>query len=185
MSESGPTVAVDTLFRFMSTITCLDKIKELRKHARDEGQFRKLVELEVIGSSVIADWGHKRVYMIADIDFKTNPVSKMFIYNGQEISIAQYMHDVYGKEVKDFNQPLIMVKHGEEYIYLTPEFCRIDGVPEQIRASPGMRDALAVCRTTPEAKMREIVQMMQTLMQQQILKDFEVSINSAPVELTN
>lgn len=37
MSESGPTVAVDTLFRFMSTVTCLDKIKELRKHARDNG----------------------------------------------------------------------------------------------------------------------------------------------------
>ena len=31
MCESGLTVAVDTLFRFMSTITCLDKIKELRR----------------------------------------------------------------------------------------------------------------------------------------------------------
>lgn len=30
MSESGVTVAVDTLFRFMSTITCLDKINELK-----------------------------------------------------------------------------------------------------------------------------------------------------------
>lgn len=134
---------------------------------------------------MIADWGNKRVYMISDIDFKSNPVSKKFIHNGEEKSIAQYMNDVYNKEIKDFNQPLIVVKHGDEFIHLPPEFCRIDGVPDSIRASPGMRDALAVCRTTPEAKMREVVQMMQTLMQQQVLKDFEVSVNSAPVELTN
>ena len=40
MSESGITVAVDTLFRFMSTITCLDKINDLKLHARDDGQFK-------------------------------------------------------------------------------------------------------------------------------------------------
>ena len=31
MTETGVTVAVDTLFRFMSTITCLDKIRELKR----------------------------------------------------------------------------------------------------------------------------------------------------------
>ena len=166
MSESGLTVAVDTLFRFMSTITCLDKINDLRRHARDDGQFKKLVEEQIVGSSVIADWGNMRVYIVAGIDFNTNPVAKMFIYNNTEITVAQYMHDVYGKEIKDFNQPLIMVKHGEEFIHLPPEFCRIDGVPDSIRASPGMRDCLAVCRTTPERKMQEIKQMMATLMNQ-------------------
>ena len=64
---------------------------------------------------MIADWGNKRVYMISDIDFKSNPVSKKFIHNGEEKSVAQYFNDVYGKEVKDFNQPLIVVKHGDEF----------------------------------------------------------------------
>ena len=36
MSETGITVAVDTLFRFMSTITCLDKINELKKQAKND-----------------------------------------------------------------------------------------------------------------------------------------------------
>lgn len=166
MSELGVTVAVDTLFRFMSTITCLDKINDLRRHARDDGHFKKLVEEEVVGTSVIADWGNKRVYIVSGIDFKVNPVSKKFVYNNSEISVAQYMNDVYGKQIKDFNQPLLMVKHGEDFIHLPPEFCRIDGVPDSIRASPGMRDCLAICRTTPEKKMQEIKQMMATLMQQ-------------------
>ena len=88
MSESGITVAVDTLFRFMSTITCLDKINDLKRHARDDGQFKKLVEDEVVGSSIIADWGNKRTYKIAGVDFKANPVSKKFVYNNVEISVA-------------------------------------------------------------------------------------------------
>ena len=60
------------------------------------------------------------------------------------------MLDVYGKAVRDPRQPLIIVKHGDFMIHLPPEFCRIDGVPASIKASPAMRDCLAICRTTPD-----------------------------------
>ena len=60
---------------------------------------------------------------------------------------------------------MIIVKHGEDMIYLPPEFCRIDGVPEQIRASPGMRDCLALCRTTPNEKMAQVQRCIHDLMQ--------------------
>ena len=185
MSESGITVAVDTLFRFMSTITCLDKINDLKRHARDDGQFKKLVEEEVVGSSIIADWGNKRTYKIAGVDFKFNPVSKKFVYNNVETSVAQYMQEVYGKAITDFKQPLIMVKHADEFIYLPPEFCRIDGVPDSIRASPAMRDCLAICRTEPNQKMREIDNVVSILMRQQIFRDWNLSINSTPIEMRN
>ena len=150
MSETGVTVAVDTLFRFMSTISCLDKINELKRQARDDRRFKELVESEVVGSSVIADWGNKRTYQITGIDFETNPTNKKFVYNNEEICVSQYMKDVYGKIITDHRQPLIIVKHGENMIHLPPEFCRIDGVPDSIRASPGMRDCLAICRVNPE-----------------------------------
>ena len=88
MTEMGLTVAVDTLFRFMSTITCLEKIRELKHQARTENEFGDLIESEIIGSSVIADWGNKRVYRIAGIDFDTNPISQKFVYNDQEVSVA-------------------------------------------------------------------------------------------------
>lgn len=150
MSETGITVAVDTLFRFMSTITCLDKINELKKQAKNDKQYRELVQTQVVGSSIIADWGNKRTYQITDIDFDANPSNKKFVYNNEEICIGQYMADIYGKNITDHRQPLIIVKHGENMIHLPPEFCRIDGVPDSIRASPGMRDCLEVCRINPE-----------------------------------
>ena len=92
MSEVGVTVAVDTLFRFMSTITCLEKIRDLRRTAQNDGHFATLVQEQIVGSSIIADWGHERTYIIDSVDFKTNPVKQKFQHNGQEVSIAQYMN---------------------------------------------------------------------------------------------
>ena len=88
------------------------------------------VETDIIGSSVIADWGHKRTYVISGVDFKTNPVNQKFEHNGTEISVAEYMAEVYQKHITDPKQPLILVKHGDSQIHLPPEFCRIDGVPD-------------------------------------------------------
>jgi len=58
------------------------------------------------------------------------------------------------------------VKHGDGQIHLPPEFCRIDGVPEAIRASPSMRDCLSVCRVDPDQKMREVLNCINLLSQQ-------------------
>ena len=185
MSELGITVAFDTLFRFMSTITCLEKIRELERRAPSKDKFKEMIDKEVVGSSIIADWGNKRTYIIDGIDFTTNPVKCKFPYNGEQISVAQYMQQVYNKAVTDFNQPLIIVKHGDEHIHLPPEFCRIDGVPESIRASPSMRDCLAICRLTPEEKMREVLQCMSLVSQQQPLRDWNMTIESNPIELRN
>ena len=96
-------MCVDTLFRFMSTITCLEKINEIKRQASSEREFMARIDSDIKGSSVIADWGHKRTYIIDDVDFKVNPVSKKFEHNGAEISVAQYMQEVYDKTVRDVN----------------------------------------------------------------------------------
>ena len=43
MSQSGITVAVDTLFRFMSTISCLDQINMIKKNSKNEKEFKDKV----------------------------------------------------------------------------------------------------------------------------------------------
>lgn len=48
-----------------------------------------------------------------------------------------------------------------------------------------MRDCLAVCRVDPTQKMREINNCMGLLMQQQVLKDWNISLSSNPIELGN
>ena len=95
------------------------------------------------------------------------------------------MKDLYNKNVTDHRQPMIIVKHGEDMIHLPPEFCRIDGVPDSIRASPGMRDCLAICRVNPEQIMRDINSVIGLLMQQQVFRDWNLSIDSNPIDMRN
>ena len=39
MSEAGLNICVDTLTRFISTITCLDKIRQIKREARNDTEF--------------------------------------------------------------------------------------------------------------------------------------------------
>ena len=113
---------------------------------------------------MIADWGAKRTYIVTDVDFDKNPVSQKFDYNGKKISVAEYFSQVYDKKITDFNQPLFLVKVTDQDYYLPPEFCMLDGVPDSIRKSPGMRDALARTRIDPQEKMKKIQEMCNTLL---------------------
>ncbi len=78
-------------------------MNELKRQANSDSKFKQLVEQEIVGSSIIADWGHKRTYIISGVDFTTNPTKMKFPYNEAEISVAEYMQQVYDKAVTDFN----------------------------------------------------------------------------------
>ena len=54
-----------------------------------------------------------RTYWVDDIDFDVTPTTQKFVYNNEELSVAEYFHQVYGKAITDMNQPLIVVKHGD------------------------------------------------------------------------
>lgn len=73
-------VAIDSIFKFMSTTTCLEKIHELSRNF-DGNRLEQAVRAEFSGKSVIADWGNKRTYIVTDVDFTKNPVEHKFMYN--------------------------------------------------------------------------------------------------------
>lgn len=58
--------------------------------------------------------------------------------------------------ISKVNQPLFLIKIGENNFYLPPEFCLVDGVTEDIRKSQGMRDALKATRINPDEKVSRI-----------------------------
>ena len=146
----------------MSTTTCLERIYELSRDFKGE-RLEQVIRAEFSGKSVIADWGSKRTYIVTDVDFQKNPVSHKFMYNDKMISVAEYFSSVYEKKVSDFKQPLFLVKVTDQDYYLPTEFCMLDGVPDSIRKSAGMRDALAHTRITPQEKMKKIQEMCNTL----------------------
>lgn len=99
--------------------------------------------------------------------------------------MADYFSQTYGKEVRDFDQPLIQIKVQEQYIYIPPEFVLIDGVPDAIRKSPGMRDALAMTRVSPNDKMGKIKEMCESLFSQKAIEKWGFTIDTMPISLQN
>ena len=114
----------------------------LKDQSRDEDDYKQMVRDQYVGKAVIADWGNMRAYIVHEIDFEKNPVSYSFDYNGTQKKMAEYFQETYGKECRDVNQPLFMIKNQNDFIYIPPEFTLVDGVPDDIKKSAGMRDAL-------------------------------------------
>ena len=182
-SELGCTLAVDNIFKFMSTKTCLQKIYEMRDQGRfnSEHQWQQAVRLEFSGSSIVADWGNKRTYRVEDVDFERTPGVYEFMWNDRMVKLAEYFKQVYDKSVSDVTQPCFVVKIGESEQLLPSEFCLIDGVPDSIRKSAGMRDALAMTRVSPQEKLRQVQQMVDLLAQQKSMKNWGLTVEEVPI----
>ena len=112
-SELGVTLAIDNIFKFMSTKTCLERIFELKQSSQTNHQWQQIVRMEFSGKSIIADWGNKRTYRVDDVCFDVTPLTHEFIWNDEPIKLASYFQVVYNKVVSDPNQPCFMVKMGE------------------------------------------------------------------------
>ena len=97
------TLAVDNIFKFMSTKTCLERIRELKDQSHTDHQWKQVVRMEFSGKSIIADWGNKRTYRVDDVDFDVTPLTHEFVWNDEPIKLARYFQVVYNKIVSDPN----------------------------------------------------------------------------------
>jgi hypothetical protein len=109
----GCTLAVDNIFKFMSTKTCLQRIEEIREETHSTHQWQQAVRLEFCGRSIIADWGNKRTYRVDDVDFEKTPTVCEFVWNDVPTSLAKYFATAYGKNVSALQQPCFLVKIGD------------------------------------------------------------------------
>jgi len=142
-SKLGTMLCIDSIFKFMSTKSCLSQIDEMKRGAKGQHHWETLVKTTFAGHSIIANWGNKRTYIVTDIEFASNPLTMTFEYKGKETCVAEYFATCYNMHVTNPKQPLFLIKNQDRNFYLPPEFCLIDGVPDEIRKGRGMRDALA------------------------------------------
>lgn len=131
----------------------------------------------------MADWGNQRQYIVDDVVFDTNPMQHTFEHNGVIVSVAEYFSRVYGKKITQPKQPLFSVKVAGNDTMLPTEFCLLDNVPDHVRKSPAMRDALALTRIDPTEKIRRIQEMVQTLQNQKAMKDWNIIIEQEPISM--
>ena len=83
----------------------------------------------------------------------------------------------------DFNQPCFLVRITDQEYYLPPEFCLLDGVEDSIRKGAGMRDALAMTRTSPNEKLRQIQSMVDQLGEQSSMINWGLQVEEVPISL--
>ena len=83
---------------------------------------------------MIANYGTKKTYVVKDISFDKNPCSTFFTTaDGKPISVAKYFLNQYKMKITDKAQPMLIALQNGREISLIPEFCLLDGVPDQIR----------------------------------------------------
>jgi len=88
----------------MSTRTVLKKIDDIYEQFFQDGDrtneqissFHEQCRMELVGKSIIANYGTKRTYIIDDIRFDQGPCATFFeLGNGVKISVAKYFWKQY------------------------------------------------------------------------------------------
>lgn len=181
---SGMAIVIDNINKFISNKTCLERINEIMNTAEIRDKQSKILQ-EFQYKTVIGVYGHKKAYIVEDVDFKKNPVITRFeTHDGKKMSIAEYYLKTYDLKVTDTRQPLLVVKINGKDCHIPPEFCTIDGVPQTIREDPRrMRDVLASCRKNPAQKFKAIQDFSKDLFSQKVLKEWGVIVDTQPLNI--
>ena len=101
-------------------------------------------------------------YKIKDIDFDKNPINTTFNYKGKTITIIDYYKNRYGIEIKDKQQPLILVCNGpfqevKNRLYFVPELCSLLGLEDdQIKNGAFMNDLAYSTKIEPNERVEKI-----------------------------
>jgi hypothetical protein len=195
--ENGCSLIIDNCARFMSTKSVLDRIHTLYDdimesdhvqgldHSRKLDKFQDACRRELIGSSVIANYGIKKTYIVKDVKFDQGPCATFFeMPDGSLISVAKYFKKQYNLTITDKRQPLLVMQHGGRSIDVPSEFCLLDGVPDSIRNnSRSMRTLLNQVKQNPSQKMESIIAMVQKLFKMKKFAEWDISVEATPQQL--
>lgn len=98
---SGLTIVLDNINKFISNKTCLERIHEIMDAPDIKDKISK-IQHEFQFKTVVGAYGHKKTYIVEDIDFKKTPVTMRFdTHDGKKMSIAEYFHKTYDMKVSD------------------------------------------------------------------------------------
>jgi len=79
-SKLGSMLCMDSIFKFMCTRSCLDRIDELKKNFSDSKKWETAVRAEYSQQVIIANWGNRRSYTVNDVDFTHSPTTMTFTF---------------------------------------------------------------------------------------------------------
>lgn len=134
---------------------------------------------------MIANYGNKKTYMVQDINFDLTPCSTFFtLQDGSKMSVAKYFKKEYNLVISDKKQPMLIMRQGGKGCFVPPEFCILDGVPDQIRSNNReMRELLSKTRQDPSQKIQSVQKMIAQLFNSEKCKQWGITFDNDPIEL--
>lgn len=134
---------------------------------------------------MIANYGVKKTYVVRDIKFDMGPCHTFFTMKDKtKVSVAKYFYKTYNLKITEKDQPMLLMSQQGKPIYVPPEFCIMDGVPESIRKNgKDMRILLGKTRQDPNQKIKSIVDMINKLFSSNKCKQYGITIDQDPLQL--
>ena len=131
-TDGGNYLNVTLKNKIIQNETVLDYLNNWDYNDKNE---QKAIKDELIGRSFKVSY-MKRNHRIDDILFDKNPKNQTFNYDGKTVNLIDYYKEHHKKEIKDKNQPLILVrKKGPQdqviNLYFVPELCSLSGLEDK------------------------------------------------------
>nr|AEX87971.1 Otiwi9 [Sterkiella histriomuscorum] len=186
--QNAITVVLDSANRFVQSQSSLQTLKKLEaQYKGDQKAFQDKVKEVFIGQSLVTTWGSYRAYQIKSIIFDKTPFTMKFTNSeGDTFTVAQYFQKVIKQNITDKNQPIFVASLNGRDIYLPPELCNMDGIPDEISQDPyQMKEIMSKFRKNPNQKYDEIEKFSSKLFAQKQLKQWGLEIEKKPMELTS
>ena len=161
-TDRGNLLNVVPAHKLTRSETILDFIKT-NKYNKD------LINSKLVGCSFKFQFA-KRHYIIDEIFFDRNPSNQKINYEGESNNFIDYYQKAYNAEIKDLNQPLILVRKkgsNDEQInlYFVPEFCNLTNIEEEeISNSNFLQNIFVYTKLNPNEKV-EIINNFLNLLQ--------------------
>jgi len=129
LTGNGILFNADIIYRSLRTDTVLDLIYDYKK--RYGNKYKKKVEAELVGSTVLCLYNNRTVYINAIAWDKTPKDS--FERKEGKITYLKYFKEVHSKTINDQDQPLLLRKRKDRVEYYIPELCTLTGITDDMR----------------------------------------------------
>ena len=130
-TDSGNYLNVTLKNKIIQNETIYDYLNQCNYNDRD---VQNEIKADLIGRSFKVSYA-KRNYKIDDILFDKKPKNTTINYEGETINLIKYYKIAHDLEIKDPNQPLILVRRTDSQgepisLHFVPEFCSLSGLED-------------------------------------------------------
>lgn len=156
-----------------------------------EQSYRDEVKSALVNQFVVTKY-NRRVYRVDDVVFDKNPDSTFRLVKGDEeffVSFADYLRNKHKFEVKDHEQPLLVIydTFREQIIHLVPECCHPVSQEDDLDDKKAFKEFKEAQNADAPIRVKELTQFLKQLMQRdevvERMRAWRFYFDKSPIEI--